>query len=453
MAEAGELGAALSSDVMDVPEIHYARSGDVAIAYQVVGDGSMDLVYVPTFANLVFPWFDRDWKSFYDRLASFARLILLDKRGTGLSDRPRDLGSLETRMDDIRAVLDAVRAERAVLVGSGAGGQPCAMFAATYPERTRALVLVNTPARAVKTDDYPYGLEPDAWREQLREVRQRWGERDYFEQQARMTNPSADDEYLSWFVTCQRFNASPGAALSFYRVLGETDLRDVLPSISVPTLVLHGPAQREEMLDVARRVPDARSVGLPGGTLIETFESIARETSAFVEDERPDEVPDSVLATVLFTDLVGSTERAATIGDRAWRDLLTRHHEDVRRELARFRGEEIDSAGDGFFCRFDGPARAVACARAIASRATELDLAVRAGVHTGECEIVGEKLAGISVVTGARVAALANSGEVLVSQTVKDLVAGSGFEFVDRGAHELKGVPGNWRLYSVAANT
>src|SRR6266550_6251452 len=186
---------------MDVPEVHYTRSGDVAIAYQVVGDGPIDLVFVPTFANLVFPWFNQDWKSFYDRLASFARLILLDKRGTGLSDRPSDLGSLETRMDDIRAVLDAVGVERALLVGSGAGGQPCAMFAATYPERTRALVLVNTPARAVKTEDYPYGLDPGAWREQLREVRQLWGERDYFEQQARRANPSADDEFVDWFVT------------------------------------------------------------------------------------------------------------------------------------------------------------------------------------------------------------------------------------------------------------
>ena len=435
---------------MDVPEIHYTRSADVAIAYQVVGDGPVDLVFVPTFANLVFPWFNDDWKSFYERLASFARLILLDKRGTGLSDRPRDLGSLETRMDDIRAVLDAAGAERAVLLGSGAGGQPCAMFAATYPERTRALVLVNTSARAVRTDDYPYGLEPDAWREQLQEVRLRWGERDYFEEQARSANPDADDEFVSWFVTCQRFNASPSAALNFYRVLGETDLRDVLSSISVPTLVLHGPATRDEMLDVARRVPEARVVALPADTLIETFESIVRETRAFVEDARPEEIPDSVLAAVLFTDLVGSTEQAAALGDRAWRDLLTQHHEDVRRELARFRGEEVDSAGDGFFCRFDGPARAVACARAIVSRADERDLAVRAGIHAGECEIVGEKLAGISVVTGARVAALAGPGEVLVSQTVKDLVAGSGFEFDDRGAHELKGVPGSWRLYSVA---
>jgi class 3 adenylate cyclase len=435
---------------VEVPEVHYARSGDVAIAYQVVGDGPIDLVFVPTWANLVFPWFNREWKSFYERLASFSRLIMVDKRGTGLSDRPRDLGSLETRMDDIRAVLDAVGTERAVLVGSGAGGQPCAMFAATYPERTQALVLINTPARAVQTEDYPYGLDPDAWREQLREIRQRWGERDYFEEQARASNPDADDEYVAWFVICQRFCASPGAALNLYRVIGETDLRDVLASISVPTLVLHGPAQQDEMLDVARRVPDAQSVGLPAGTLLENFESIARETSAFIQGARPDDVPDSVLATVLFTDLVSSTERAAAIGDRAWRDLLMRHHEDVRRELGRFRGEEIDSAGDGFFCRFDGPARAVACARTIVNRAAELDLAVRAGIHTGECEVVGGKLAGISVVTGARVAALAKGGEVLVSQTVKDLVAGSGFDFADRGAHELKGVPGDWRLYSVA---
>src|SRR4029453_2415043 len=434
---------------MDVPEIHYTRSGDVAIAYQVAGGGTFDLVFVPTFANLVFPWLNRDWKSFYERLASFARLIMLDKRGTGLSDRPRDLGSLEERMDDIRAVLDAIGAERAVLVGACGGGQPCAMFPATYPERTSSLVLVNTPARAVKAEDYPYGLEPHAWHERLREVRQRWGERDYFEQQAPLANPSADDEFLDWFVTCQRFNASPGAALNFYRVLGETDLRNVLESVSVPTLVLHGPAQRDEMLDVVRRVPDARSVALPADTLIETFGDIARETQAFVEGGQPHRIPDAVLATVLFTDLVGSTERAAALGDRAWRDLLTRHHEDVRRDLARFRGEEVDSAGDGFFCRFDGPARAMGCARTIVGQARELDLDVRSGIHTGECEVVGEKLAGISVVIGARIAALANAGEVLVSQTVRDLVAGSGFDFIDRGTHDLKGVPGDWRLYSV----
>jgi class 3 adenylate cyclase len=224
----------------------------------------------------------------------------------------------------------------------------------------------------------------------------------------------------------------------------------VLATISVPTLVLHGPTQRDEMLDVTRRVPDARSVALPDDTLMETFTSVVRETKAFVEGAEPDRIPDSVLATVLFTDLVGSTERAAALGDRAWGELLTRHYEDVRRALTRFRGEEIDSAGDGFFCRFDGPARAIACARAMVSSATQLDLDVRAGVHTGECEVVGEKLAGISVVTGARIAALAAPGEVLVSQTVKDLVAGSGFDLIDRGDHELKGVPGTWRVYAVA---
>lgn len=435
---------------MDIPDVRYARSGDVAIAYQVVGEGDFDLVFVPTFANLVFPWLNRDWKALYDRLASFSRLIMFDKRGTGLSDRPRDLGSLEARMDDIRAVLDAIGAERAVLVGTGGGGQPCAMFAATYPERTRALVLVNTPARAVKAEDYPYGCEPDVWHRQLREVRERWGERDYFAHEARAANPGADEDFVDWFVTCQRFNASPAAALNFYRALGETDLRDVLASISVPTLVLHGPAQRDEMLDVARRVPNARSVALPADTLIATFVDIARETRAFLEGAQSDQVPDSILATVLFTDIVGSTEKAAALGDRAWRDLLTRHHEEVRRDLTQFRGEEIDSAGDGFFCRFDGPARAIGCAQAIVSSAKSLDLSVRAGIHTGECEVVGKKPAGISVVTGARVAALAEPGEVLVSRTVKDLVAGSGFDFLDRGEHELKGVPGTWRVFAVA---
>jgi class 3 adenylate cyclase len=435
---------------MDVPEIHYTRSGDVAIAYQVTGDGPSDLVFVPTFGNLVFPWLNREWRAFYLRLASYARLIMLDKRGTGLSDRPRDLGSLEARMDDIRAVLDAVGAERAVLVGTGAGGQPCAMFAATFPERTEALVLVNTPARAVRNADYPHGVDEEAWHERLREIRQRWGEREYFEELARSTNPTADDEFVDWFVTCQRFNASPGAALNLFRVHGETDLREVFTSIGVPTLVLHGPAQRDEMLDVARRIAGARTVALPADELVPTFADIAGETHAFLAGARADRVPDSVLTTVLFTDLVASTERVAAIGDREWRDLLTRHNDDVRRELSRYRGEEVDSAGDGFFCRFDGPARAIACARAIVDGAGRLDLEVRAGIHTGECELVGEKIAGIAVVTGARISALADPGEVLVSSTVKDLVAGSGFAFDERGEHELKGVPGTWRLYAVA---
>jgi pimeloyl-ACP methyl ester carboxylesterase len=378
---------------MDIPEIHYARSGDVAIAYQTVGEGTYDLVFVPTFANLVFPWLNRDWKAFYDRLASFTRLIMLDKRGTGLSDRPRDLGSLEARMDDIRAVLDALGSERAVLVGTGGGGQPCAMFAATYPERTKALVLVNTPARG---EDGGLSLWPRPGR--LARAAPRGSSalgRPRLLRAAGSPGQSKGGRRVRRLVRDVPTVQRPAAALNFYRVLGQTDLRDVFASVSVPpTLILHGPAQRDEMVDVARRVLNARSVALPADTLIETFEDITRETRAFVEGEQPDRIPDSVLATVLLADLVSSTERAAALGDRAWRDLLTRHHEDVRRDLARFRGEEVDSAGDGFFCRFDGPARAMACARAIVSRAKELDLGVRAGIHTGECEVVVEKARG-----------------------------------------------------------
>jgi class 3 adenylate cyclase len=429
-----------------IPEIEYTRSGDVAIAYQTFGDGPRDLVLVPMFSNLVFPWANEDWRAMYEDFARYSRLIIFDKRGTGLSDRPRDLGPLETRMDDIRAVLDAVGADRATLVGTVEGGQTCALFAATYPERTEALVLVNTPARAVRADDYPFGLSEDEWRKQLRTIRERWGERDYLEEQARAIDDGADEEFLEWFVTCQRFCASPGAALTFYRVYGETDLREMLPTIRVPTLVLYRRDVREQMLDLAWRVKGARALEIEG-TGFKAFKAVTREVEAFLTGTEAEPVPDTVLATVMFTDIVGSTERAAALGDRAWRDLLDNHHVLVRRELARFRGQERDTAGDGFFATFDGPARAISCARAIVAALGDLDLEVRAGVHTGECELQNGKVAGIAVNIGARVAAAAGAGEVLVSGTVKDLVAGSGFAFEERGLHELKGVPGEWRLY------
>jgi len=432
---------------VEVPEIEYTRSGDVAIAYQTFGDGQRDLVFVPMFSNLVFPWANSDWRGMYDRFASFSRLIMFDKRGTGLSDRPRELGPLETRMDDIRAVLDAVGADRATLVGMGEGGHTCALFAATYPERTEALALFNTPARVVSAEDYPYGIPEDEWRAQLRTIRERWGARDLFEAQARSIDPDADDEFVDWYVTCQRFCASPAAALTFYRVYGETDLREMLPTIRVPTLVLYRHAERGQMLDLARRIKDARALEIEGGGFA-AFEALTREVEAFLSGRETEPVPDTVLATVMFTDIVGSTERAAALGDRAWRDLLQDHHIVVRRELARFRGEELDTAGDGFFAVFDGPARAISCARAIVGAVGEIGLDVRAGVHTGECELQDGKVAGIAVNIGARVAAAAGAGEVLVSGTVKDLVAGSGIEFEERGVHELKGVPGEWRLYT-----
>jgi|GraSoiStandDraft_49_1057285.scaffolds.fasta_scaffold24260_2 class 3 adenylate cyclase len=432
----------------EIPDVLYTRSGDVAIAYQTFGDGPPNLVLVPTFSNLVFPWLNASWREMYEQFASFVRLIMLDKRGTGLSDRPRELGTLETRMDDIRAVLDAAAAERAVLVGLGEGGQTCALFAATYPERTEALVLVGTPARAVRADDYPFGPSEEEWRTGLRAIRERWGSRGYFEEQAGVINPTADDEFIDWFVTCQRFCASPGAALTFYRVYGETDLREMLPTIRVPTLVLYGASMREQMLDLAGRIKGARALEIDENFAIR-FREIPREVEAFISARQVEPVPDTVLATILFTDIVGSTDRAAKLGDRAWRDLLHDHHMAVRRELARFRGEELDTAGDGFFAVFDGPARAISCARSIVTAVGELGLDVRAGVHTGECEVHEGKVAGIAVSMGARVSAAAAPGEVLVSSTVKDLVAGSGIRFEERGTHELKGVPGEWRLFAV----
>jgi class 3 adenylate cyclase len=435
---------------IDLPDIQYTRSGDVAVAYQTYGHGPRDLVLVPMFSNLVFPWSNADWREMYRRLASFSRLILFDKRGTGLSDRPRDLGPLETRMDDIRAVLDAVGTERAVLVGLGEGGQTCALFAATYPERTEALVLVNTPARAVAADDYPYGMRAEEWRAQLREIRENWGAREYFEAQARQLNPAADDEFIDWYVTCQRFCASPGAALTFFRVYGETDLREMLPTIRVPTLVLYRGELRDQMLDLARRVTGSQTVEIDG-IGVQLFEPMTREIEVFLAGTESEPVPETILTTILFTDIVGSTERAARLGDRAWRDLLRDHHAVVRRELGRFRGEELDTAGDGFFATFDGPARGIACARAIVGAVAELDLSIRAGLHTGECELQDGKVAGLAVSIGARVAAAAAPGQVLVTGTVKDLVAGSGFEFQPHGEHEFKGVPGSWALYEIAA--
>jgi class 3 adenylate cyclase/pimeloyl-ACP methyl ester carboxylesterase len=435
-----------------VPEIEYARSGDVSIAYQTYGTGPHNLVLVPTFSNLVFPWANRAWSEMYERFAAFARLIMFDKRGTGLSDRPRELGSLETRMDDIRAVLDAVGAERATLVGMGEGGQTCALFAATYPERTEALVLSGTAARVVAAEDYPFGAAEDEWRAQLRDIRERWGTREALEEQARYLNPAADDQFVHWFVMCQRFCASPGAALMFYRAWGETDLRDILPSIRVPTLVLYRGTARAQMLDVAGRIKAALAIQIDETSFAKAFEDITREVETFLSTSKPAAIPDTVLTTVLFTDIVGSTQRAADLGDRAWRDLLREHQRVVRRELARFRGEEKDTAGDGFFATFDGPARAIRCAETIVAAAPELGLEIRAGVHTGECEFADGKVAGLAVHIGARVVAEAAPSQVLVSSTVKDLVAGSQIEFEELGVCSLKGVPGEWRLFAVRAD-
>jgi class 3 adenylate cyclase/pimeloyl-ACP methyl ester carboxylesterase len=432
---------------MDVPEIHYTRSGDVAIAYQVVGDGERDLVFLPFLANIWSLWRFPRFTEFGHALARERRLIVVNPRGVGLSDRPRGF-TVESRMDDIRSVLDAVGSERAAVLGIAESAATCALFAASYPERVTQLLLWTPYVRHVTGEEGRVRML-----ELIRTERERWGERAYLHDMARWLNPQwADDpEYLDWFVVHHVLTSSPGAIAEFRRMQLDLDIGDVLPAIRVPTLVLTKERMREDADEVADAIPGAEIVVLPGeGYAIWENDLPLEAIEAFLAGGSPQRVPDSVLATVLFTDLVGSTERAAALGDRAWKDLLTRHHADVRREVARYRGVEVDTAGDGFFCRFDGPARAIACARQIVDDAGELDLDVRAGIHTGECELMGEKIAGIAVVTGARISSLAGSGEVLVSSTVKDLVAGSGLAFAEHGEHELKGVPGTWRLYAVA---
>ncbi len=433
-------------------------SGEVNIAYQVVGEGPLDLVFVSGWvSNLDLMWEDPSYARFLRRLASFSRLILFDKRGTGLSDRvpETDLPTLEARMDDVRAVLDAAGAERAALLGHSEGGPMCLLFAATYPERTNALVLIGTYARRLIGEGYPFGATPEAYDAFLAEIADGWGGPVGLEVRA----PSlADDErFRTWWSDYLRMSASPGAALALTRMNGQIDVRPALRTIEVPTLVVHRSGDRALPVEgaryIAERIRDVRLVELPGDDhlpFVGDQDAILDEIEEFLTGARRGAESDRVLATVLFTDIVGSTERAVELGDRDWRDLLDSHHVLVRRELERWRGTELATAGDGFLATFDGPARAIRCACGVRDAVRGLGLEIRAGLHTGECEVRGDTIAGIAVHIGARVAALAAAGEVLVSSTVKDLVAGSGIEFDERGEHDLKGVPGRWQLYSVA---
>jgi class 3 adenylate cyclase len=434
------------------PETRYAKSGDVNIAYQVVGDGPLDLVLVPGFvSHLDLDWEEPRYAHFLRRLASFSRLIRFDKRGTGLSDRPGGLPDLETRMDDVRAVLDTVGSERAALLGYSEGGPMCILFAATYPERTSALVLYGTyTKRRDPDDDYPWAATWEERQAYADQVEREWGT----EADLGTMAPNADDAMVRWWRARARASASPGAAKALILMNSQIDVRGVLSSLRVPTLVLHRRGDHDSRLDegryIAEHIPGARFVELEGEDHVPSIDSdqILDEAEEFLTGARRGPEPDRVLATILFTDIVGSTERASELGDRRWRELLEQHQAVVRRELERFRGREIDTAGDGFLATFDGPARAIRCARAIGNGVLGLGIEVRAGLHTGECEVLGDKVAGVAVHTGARVAGAAGPGEVLVSNTVRDLVAGSGIQFEDRGEHELKGV-GSWRLYSV----
>lgn len=443
---------------MDVPDVRYARSGDVAIAYQLFGEGPRTIVFVRAYASdLLSTWEHPLMVRHVLGMAESGRVLMIDKRGTGLSDRTREVQTLETRMDDLRAVMDDAGIDRAALFSGQSGAPLPILFATTYPERTDALLLLEPTVKGVWAPDYPWSPTEDEWRERLAEIREGWGRRDYFEHLLREWAPEAprDEEFVDWFVVHMRRSLSPGAALSLFRTTMESDVSALLPAVRVPTLVLHRESEREPAEYVAKRVSDCRLVCLPALRGLYTWiDDVAhaqtmQAVSTFVAglDRRGE--ADRILATILFTDIAGSTQRAAEVGDAAWRDLLARHHAVVRGLLARYRGEELDTAGDGFFASFDGPGRAIACASAIRHELRELGLEVRVGLHTGECERLDGKLGGIAVAIGARVAASAAPGEVRVSSVVKDLVAGSGFAFEDRGEHELKGVPGSWRLYAV----
>jgi class 3 adenylate cyclase len=428
-------------------EIRYARSGGVAIAYQVVGEGDTDLVYVPDFmSNLVYGWEYPRWRDFYLELADRFKLILFDKRGTGLSDHGGQFATLETRMEDLHAVLDAAGSTRTVILASHEGCGMAALYAATYPERTAALALFHPCA-------HRSGLEAPGVTETLADLRDRWGSDALSDEIIREGCPSllSSAEDRRWFANYLRIGASPAVAYALNRAFEEVDLREILPAVRVPTIVMHRASERDNAVDVASRIASSRLVQVSGDDYLEIYLSpeIAQVVAEFIAGEDIPDVPDTVLATIMFTDIVGSSERATDLGDRGWRDLLSRHHAVVRRELGRFRGEERDTAGDGFFATFDGPARAIRCAQAIAPGVKPLGLDVRIGMHIGECERHEDKLAGLAVVVGARIAAAAGAGQVLVSGTVKDLVAGSGLEFADHGMHELKGVPGTWPLYAV----
>jgi class 3 adenylate cyclase len=403
-------------------------------------------------------WEEPSYERLLRRLASFSRLILFDKRGTGLSDRVPDdrLPVLEERMDDVRAVMDAAGSEAAVLFGHSEGGNMSVLFAATYPERTIALVTFAIFACRVWSEDYPWAPrreEREAWYEM---IERDWG--GLVDIATLAPSRAADPAFQQWAAAFFRRSASPGAAVALARMNTLIDIRDILPSVRVPTLVLHRVHDRdaniEEARYIARHIPDAKLVELPGDDHLvwsERPDEVADEIEEFLTGTRPVPEPDRVLATVLFTDIVGSTERAAALGDRRWGELLAAHHAAVRQELDRFRGREVNTTGDGFLALFDGPARAVRCAVAIAAAVRNVGLEVRAGVHTGECAVRGDDVEGLAVHIGARVSALAGANEVYASSTVKDLVAGSGIEFDDRGEHELKGVPGSWRVYAVRA--
>jgi class 3 adenylate cyclase len=436
---------------MDSP-VRYARSGDVSIAYRIFGQGSGDIVLIPgTLSHVELLWEVPSYAHLLKRLTAFARVIVFDKRGQGLSDRVAEQ-TIEERIGDVCAVMDAAGSDRAAIYGWSEGGPMCLMFAATYPARTSALILFGTFA-SIK--DEPWAVTPEAYGKTLRQLDAHWGEGILI----RVNAPSRrnDAAVLEWFARIERAAASPGSIRDLMKANYKLDVRHLLATIQTPTLILHRaedglvPVRAGRYL--AEHIPGAKYIEIPGTDHMvldqETQDIVADEIEEFITGSRRHPEPVRVLATIMFTDIVGSTQRVAEVGDARWRELLGNFYAVLRKELTAFRGHEVSTAGDGLLATFDGPARAIRCARSMQEKIRPLGLQVRTGLHTGECELIDDDIGGIAVHIAARVAALAQPSEVLVSSTVRDLVAGSGIEFVDRGAHNLKGVPGDWRLFVV----
>ncbi len=439
-----------------LPETRFTRSGDVTIAYQVVGEGALDLLIVPGFiSHLEQAWEDPGYSRFLSGLASFSRLIRFDKRGTGLSDRVFGIPTLEERMDDVRAVMDAAHSTRAALFGISEGGPMSVLFAATYPERTSALILYGSIAKGSWAPDYPWGPRPDeTWEAWLEDWRSEWGGPSEIETWA----PSAakDERFREWWAKYLRLAGSPGSVVSLWRMNHAIDVRPILPTVRVPTLVLHRTGDRavsvEEGRYLAQHMPGSKFVEFDGDDhlwWVGDSESMVSEMEEFLTGQRHSAELDRVLVTVLFTDIVNSTKRAAELGDSRWRDLLDGHNREMQAEISRFKGRPVKSTGDGFLATFDGPARAIRCALAVAPQMRRLGIEIRSGLHTGEVQLMGEDVSGIAVHTAARILEEAKPNEVWASRTVRDLVAGSQLKFRERGTYSLKGIAGDWPLFSV----
>jgi class 3 adenylate cyclase len=443
--------------LMSAPPTQYAKSGDTSIAYQVIGDGPIDLVLVLGFStHLELQWEAPPFARFCERLSAFSRLLVFDKRGTGLSDPVTEVPTLELRIDDVRAVMDAAGSDRAALFGISEGGPMSILFAATHPERATALVLHGAMARTTEAPDYPWASPAEALRESTAEfIAPYWGQD--AEGLLELFAPSfaGDPQAQQQAARQERYAASPAMVQQIFEMFLSIDVRAILPTIHVPTLVIHRHGDRvvnwRAGKDLAEKIPGARYVELEGMDHLPwagDLEAVTGEVEEFLTGARSVSEPDRVLATVMFTDIVGSTERAGELGDARWRALLEEHQDAVRGEVTRFRGREVKTLGDGSLATFDGPARAIECGQAITQAARSLGLEDRIGLHCGEVEVMDQDVGGIAVHIAARVGALAGPGEVLVTSTVKDLVAGSEIRFEDRGAQQLKGIPDEWRLFA-----